>query len=152
MEWSDVKVKVEEEITDQDPIDDQGEFQSGSLGAVGDTVSPQMGFTDEQMETLQKQIAAFGVISKMLLHTYHLLVGQGSQKKRPRQRWTPTPPQKQTLEQIYGQGQGTPCKERIKEITQELQQHGEITERNTALLPVRNLISMTPPITSQRRK
>lgn len=47
-----------------------------------------------------------------------------------RQRWTPTPTQLQILEQIFDDGIGTPSKLKIKEITTELAQHGQISETN----------------------
>lgn len=47
-----------------------------------------------------------------------------------RQRWTPTPVQLQILESIFDQGNGTPSKQKIKEITAELSQHGQISETN----------------------
>ena len=47
-----------------------------------------------------------------------------------RQRWTPTPVQLQILERIFDQGNGTPSKQKIKEITSELSQHGQISETN----------------------
>lgn len=51
-------------------------------------------------------------------------------KMTARQRWTPTPVQLQILERIFDQGTGTPSKQKIKEITEELSQHGEIAEQN----------------------
>ena len=47
-----------------------------------------------------------------------------------RQRWTPTPVQLQILERIFDQGTGTPSKQKIKDITEELSQHGQISEQN----------------------
>eukprot|EP01018_Ginkgo_biloba_P030057 Gb_17198 [translate_table: standard] len=47
-----------------------------------------------------------------------------------RQRWTPTQMQLQILENIFEQGNGTPSKQKIKEITAELAQHGQISETN----------------------
>jgi len=47
-----------------------------------------------------------------------------------RQRWTPTPLQLQILERIFEEGNGTPSKQKIKEITIELGKHGQISETN----------------------
>ncbi|OMO83319.1 hypothetical protein COLO4_22596 [Corchorus olitorius] len=47
-----------------------------------------------------------------------------------RQRWTPTPVQLQILVGFFDQGIGTPTKQKIKEITSELSQHGQISETN----------------------
>ena len=47
-----------------------------------------------------------------------------------RQRWTPTALQLQILESTYDQGHGTPSKQKLKEITAELAQHGQISESN----------------------
>lgn len=54
----------------------------------------------------------------------------GGHKISARQRWTPTPVQLQILESIFDQGTGTPSKQKIKEITVELSQHGQISETN----------------------
>lgn len=47
-----------------------------------------------------------------------------------RQRWTPTPVQLQILESIFDEGNGTPGKQNIKEITHQLSQHGQLSETN----------------------
>lgn len=47
-----------------------------------------------------------------------------------RQRWNPTAMQLQILEGMFKKGNGTPNKVKIKEITLELLQHGEISETN----------------------
>lgn len=54
----------------------------------------------------------------------------GGHKITARQRWQPTPMQLQILENIFDQGNGTPSKQRIKEITAELSHHGQISETN----------------------
>lgn len=58
------------------------------------------------------------------------LMTSAGHKLTSRQRWTPTPMQLQILERIFDQGTGTPSKEKIKEITAELSQHGQISETN----------------------
>ena len=58
------------------------------------------------------------------------LMTSSSHKITSRQRWTPTPVQLQILERIFEQGNGTPSKQKIKEITSELGQHGQISESN----------------------
>lgn len=57
-------------------------------------------------------------------------MASGGHKITARQRWTPTPVQLQMLERIFEEGTGTPCKQKIKEITMELTQHGQISETN----------------------
>ncbi|CAL5371309.1 unnamed protein product [Camellia sinensis] len=47
-----------------------------------------------------------------------------------RQRWTPTPVQLQILERLFDQGNGTPSKQKIKDITSDLSQHGQISKSN----------------------
>ncbi|THG13394.1 hypothetical protein TEA_018008 [Camellia sinensis var. sinensis] len=47
-----------------------------------------------------------------------------------RQRWTPTPVQLQILECLFDQGNGTPSKQKIKDITSDLSQHGQISKSN----------------------
>ncbi|KAK8717635.1 hypothetical protein V6N13_044896 [Hibiscus sabdariffa] len=58
------------------------------------------------------------------------LMASAGHKITARQRWTPTPVQLQILERIFDQGTGTPSKQKIKEITSELSQHGQISETN----------------------
>lgn len=58
------------------------------------------------------------------------LMVPGGHKITARQRWTPTPMQLQILENIFDQGNGTPSKQKIKDITAELSQHGQISETN----------------------
>lgn len=105
--------------------------------------------TDEQMEVLRKQIAIYATICEQLvdlhksLTSHHDLAGvrlgnlysdplitSGGHKFSGRQRWTPTPVQLQILERLFEQGNGTPSKQKIKEITSELSQHGQISETN----------------------
>ncbi|MED6164113.1 hypothetical protein PIB30_086600 [Stylosanthes scabra] len=105
--------------------------------------------TDEQLETLRKQIAVYATICEKLIEMHKTLSAQqdlagvrlgsmycdplmasSGHKITSRQRWTPTPVQLQILETIFDQGTGTPSKEKIKEITAELSQHGQISETN----------------------
>jgi hypothetical protein len=58
------------------------------------------------------------------------LIVPGGHKITARQRWQPTPMQLQILENIFDQGNGTPSKQKIKEITVELSHHGQISETN----------------------
>lgn len=108
--------------------------------------------TDEQIETLQKQIRAYSTICNQLVemhkamsqqhpsalssfligqHTlYDLASGTPTFRTSARQRWTPSQIQLQILERLFEQGTATPNKQRIKEITMELSQHGQISETN----------------------
>ncbi|XP_052189732.1 WUSCHEL-related homeobox 8 [Diospyros lotus] len=105
--------------------------------------------TDEQMEILRKQIAAYATICEQLVELHKSLTSHSDlagarlgnlycdplvtsvgHKITGRQRWTPTPIQLQILERIFDQGNGTPSKQKIKEITSELSQHGQISETN----------------------
>ncbi|XP_038904713.1 WUSCHEL-related homeobox 13 isoform X1 [Benincasa hispida] len=105
--------------------------------------------TDEQLETLRKQIAVYATICEQLVEMHKTLTAHqdltgmrlgnmyceplmtsSSHKITSRQRWTPTPVQLQILERIFEQGNGTPSKQKIKEITSELGQHGQISESN----------------------
>ncbi|KAL6959817.1 WUSCHEL-related homeobox 8 [Sarracenia purpurea var. burkii] len=105
--------------------------------------------TDEQMEILRKQIAAYATICEQLVEMHKSLtslpdlsgarlgnlycdpfVTSVGHKISGRQRWTPTPVQLQILERIFDQGNGTPSKQKIKDITSELTQHGQISETN----------------------
>ncbi|PPD80726.1 hypothetical protein GOBAR_DD22356 [Gossypium barbadense] len=105
--------------------------------------------TDEQLETLRKQIAVYASICEQLVEMHKNLTAQqdltggrlgnlycdplmtsGGHKISARQRWTPTAVQLQILERIFDEGTGTPSKQKIKEITSELSQHGPISETN----------------------
>ncbi|KAF9607939.1 hypothetical protein IFM89_003859 [Coptis chinensis] len=116
--------------------------------------------TDEQMELLQKQIAVYTTICEQLvemhknvsaqqdlsgpLSFFHLamlgvklgnlycdsVMTSAGNKMTSRQRWTPTTAQLQILERIFDEGIGTPSKQKIKEVTNELMQHGQISETN----------------------
>ncbi|KAJ8771097.1 hypothetical protein K2173_023422 [Erythroxylum novogranatense] len=105
--------------------------------------------TDDQLETLRKQIAIYATICEQLVEMHKTLSAQqdlaggrlgtlycdplmatAGHKISARQRWTPTPIQLQILERIFDQGNGTPSKQKIKEITSELSQHGQISETN----------------------
>ncbi|XP_011099896.1 WUSCHEL-related homeobox 8 [Sesamum indicum] len=125
----------------------QAEEPSGGGGAGGGMFVKVM--TDEQMEVLRKQIAVYATICEQLVELHKSLTSQnelagvrlgnlycdplitsGAHKITGRQRWTPTPMQLQILERIFDQGIGTPSKQKIKEITTELSQHGQISETN----------------------
>ncbi|ONK71931.1 uncharacterized protein A4U43_C04F13880 [Asparagus officinalis] len=105
--------------------------------------------TDEQIEVLRQQISMFAAICEQLVEMhksmtspqsviagtsfqyYDPLMMPGSTPKiTSRQRWTPTPAQLQILESVFSQGIGTPSKQKIKELTSELLQHGKISETN----------------------
>ncbi|KAJ4866912.1 WUSCHEL-related homeobox 13 [Raphanus sativus] len=102
--------------------------------------------TDEQLETLRKQIAIYATICERLVEMHKTLTSHQDlagvrlgglyadptigHKMTARQRWTPTPVQLQILERIFDQGTGTPSKQKIKDITEELSQHGQISEQN----------------------
>lgn len=58
------------------------------------------------------------------------LMACSGHKISSRQRWTPTPLQLQILERIFDEGNGTPTKQKIKDIAIELGQHGQISETN----------------------
>ncbi|XP_010270477.1 PREDICTED: WUSCHEL-related homeobox 8-like [Nelumbo nucifera] len=105
--------------------------------------------TDEQMELLRKQISIYATICEELVEMHKAITAQrdlagmrlgnlyfdplmtsSGHKITARQRWTPAPIQLQILERIFDQGNGTPSKQKIKEITSELAQHGQISETN----------------------
>jgi hypothetical protein len=58
------------------------------------------------------------------------LLSSAVHKIGSRQRWTPKPAQLQILEQIFEQCNATPGRQKIKDITRELAQHGQISETN----------------------
>lgn len=108
--------------------------------------------TDEQMETLRRQICVYSTICSQLVEMhramsqqqpssvptllmgqhmlYDLAQGNPGFRASARQRWTPSQTQLQILENLFEQGHATPSKQKIKEITMELSQHGQISETN----------------------
>lgn len=107
--------------------------------------------TDEQMETLRRQISVYATICQQLVEMHKAIMAQQSSasgiwlgpsvpcdsslhsighKLTSRQRWTPSQTQLHILERLFEEESGTPNKQRIKEITTELSQHGQISETN----------------------
>ncbi|XP_010534235.1 PREDICTED: WUSCHEL-related homeobox 14-like [Tarenaya hassleriana] len=122
---------------------DERESQNGAYG--GRVVV----MTEEQMEILRKQIAVYAAICEqlLLLHSSlssgtRLIGGGGSYfdplvsssvsslRMSARHRWNPTAAQLEILESVYEEGNGTPNRQRIREIAAELSEHGQITETN----------------------
>ncbi|KAG7968759.1 hypothetical protein I3843_08G171200 [Carya illinoinensis] len=132
------------------------QVQNGSVGNIEVNENGNNGgmlyvkvMTDDQLEILRKQIAVYVTICEELVEMHKNLTAQQDlagvrlgnlycdplmtsavHKITSRQRWTPTPVQLQILERIFEQGTGTPSKNKIKEITSELGQHGQISETN----------------------
>ncbi|KAK3038823.1 hypothetical protein RJ639_028545 [Escallonia herrerae] len=142
MEWE--KQQQEEEHQNHS----QNGGGEGAGGGEGGAMVRVM--TDEQMEVLRKQIVAYTVISEQLVEMHKAMTAQqdlptgmrlgtlygdplmayAGNKITARQRWTPTSVQLQYLEHIFEEGSGTPSKQKIREITAQLSQHGQITETN----------------------
>ncbi|KAL4376984.1 hypothetical protein GQ457_02G013100 [Hibiscus cannabinus] len=133
---------------DQQQQENQRE-ENGNLSVNNGGVMYVKVMTDEQLETLRKQIAVYASICEQLVEMHKNLTAHqdltggrlgnlycdplmtsGGHKISARQRWTPTAVQLQILERIFEEGTGTPSKQKIKEITSELSQHGQISETN----------------------
>ncbi|KAM1090621.1 hypothetical protein FF1_018234 [Malus domestica] len=140
MEWEKQQLKEQQEMEGNG----NGSGNNGNGGVMYVKV-----MTDEQLETLRKQIAVYATICEQLVEMHKNLTSQQDlagvrmgnlycdplmtstgHKITARQRWTPTPVQLQILERLFEQGNGTPSKQKIKEITTELSQHGQISETN----------------------
>ncbi|KAL6853565.1 hypothetical protein ACP4OV_019594 [Aristida adscensionis] len=126
----------------------EGADEMGAAG--GEALGYVKVMTDEQMEVLRKQISIYATICEQLVEMHRALtehqdtiagmrfsnlycdplIVPGGHKITARQRWQPTPMQLQILENIFDQGNGTPSKQKIKEITAELSHHGQISETN----------------------
>ncbi|CAN8327821.1 unnamed protein product [Cochlearia groenlandica] len=145
MEWDNQQQSNNNHSSNLQGIDVNG--SSGAGGGGGGMYVKVM--TDEQLETLRKQIAIYATICERLVEMHKTLTAQQDlagvrlgglyadplmssigHKMTARQRWTPTPLQLQILERIFDQGTGTPSKQKIKDITEELSQHGQIAEQN----------------------
>jgi hypothetical protein len=116
--------------------------------------SGQVVMTEEQLEALRRQISVYATICQQLVEMHKAslskeisapgIMATGVQpssvmdqvtmtpmhRATVRQRWTPSQNQLQILERLFEQGNGTPSKQRIKEITTELMQHGHVGETN----------------------
>nr|ALK82457.1 wuschel-like homeobox 13B [Selaginella kraussiana] len=142
--------------------------------------------TEEQLETLRRQISVYATICQQLaeqqkatLNEQHLQQQQQHcffnaaglhdpratimmHKSSSRQRWTPSQNQLHILERLFKQGNGTPNRQRIKEITSELSQHGQISETNVynwfqnrkarAKRKQRHLVSSAAQLQQQQQK
>ncbi|KAL5984324.1 hypothetical protein ACLOJK_018428 [Asimina triloba] len=138
-------------------VEDLDSWRSGSETEKKDEMK--MVMTEEQIEMLRRQISAYSYISHLLLHntTFFFasrfshqplhsplsavpgelgniwndaLMAQRCLAMTTRQRWAPTPAQLQVLECLFRQVNGTPSKEKIKEMTSVLAQYGQISETN----------------------
>ncbi|KMZ61330.1 WUSCHEL-related homeobox 14 [Zostera marina] len=119
-----------------------------AMGGVGGRVSTAKVMTNEQIEILREQISIYATLTEQLaamhkstsrsgtMTTSSSSYGGNEQQQchqnmiTARQRWNPTAMQVQILEDLFKQGNGTLIKGKIKEITLELSQHGEISETN----------------------
>ncbi|CAM8915952.1 unnamed protein product [Rhodiola kirilowii] len=129
------------------PLDHNQQQQQQNNQSGGEMYMKVM--TDEQLELLRHQISAYAAICERLVDMHKAISAQqdlagirlgslycdpfmtsAGHKITARQRWTPTPPQLQRLEQLFDQGNGTPSKQKIKDITDELAKHGQISETN----------------------
>lgn len=125
-----------------------GSAAAAAGGGVGGALYVKV-MTDEQLEVLRTQIAVYASICEQLVEMHKAITTQQDlagvrlgnlycdplvtsigHKITARQRWTPTPVQLQILERIFDQGTGTPSKQKIKDITADLSQHGQISETN----------------------
>ncbi|RRT64135.1 hypothetical protein B296_00038764 [Ensete ventricosum] len=88
-------------------------------------------YDDSGISAQKKRIGLIHLLSSGSgLCTDPLVTYGGGPKISARQRWTPTQMQLQTLESIFYRGNGTPSKQKIKEIVAELSRHGQISEAN----------------------
>lgn len=147
MEWDNIREAQQENQNQRGGENDNNNNNNAVNGVMYVKV-----MTDEQLETLRKQIAVYATICEQLVEMHKslsahqdlaaaggrlgniycdpLMTSGGGHKISARQRWTPTPVQLQILESIFDQGNGTPSKQKIKDITVELSQHGQISETN----------------------
>ncbi|XP_072995759.1 WUSCHEL-related homeobox 8-like [Typha latifolia] len=149
MEWEKVSAtSTSNQAIRNKEVEEEEEERRGE--AMEDGVLYVKVMTDEQMEVLRKQISIYATICEQLVEMHKAvtaqqdslagirlgslysdpLVSAGGHKITARQRWTPTPMQLQILESIFDLGNGTPSKKKVKEITFELSQHGQISETN----------------------
>ncbi|XP_022936920.1 WUSCHEL-related homeobox 8-like isoform X2 [Cucurbita moschata] len=146
MEWQ--NQQQQQNQTEQLQMQMQVEQLSNAADGVGGLYVKVM--TDEQMELLRQQISVYASICDQLVEMHKAITAQqdlagmrlgnlycdpimacaAGHKITARQRWTPTPVQLQILERIFDEGNGTPSKQKIKDITLQLIQYGQISEAN----------------------
>ncbi|XP_022975787.1 WUSCHEL-related homeobox 8-like [Cucurbita maxima] len=146
MEWQ--NQQQQQNQTEQLQMQMQVEQLSNDADGVGGLYVKVM--TDEQMELLRQQISVYASICDQLVEMHKAITAQqdlagmrlgnlycdpimacaAGHKITARQRWTPTPVQLQILERIFDEGNGTPSKQKIKDITLQLIQYGQISEAN----------------------
>eukprot|EP00252_Welwitschia_mirabilis_P017818 TRINITY_DN3963_c0_g1_i2.p1 TRINITY_DN3963_c0_g1~~TRINITY_DN3963_c0_g1_i2.p1 ORF type:complete len:293 (-),score=45.29 TRINITY_DN3963_c0_g1_i2:629-1507(-) len=106
----------------------------------------QVVMTEAQLDTLRRQISVYSTICNQLVEMHKVMSQQAASSRdnmlydpvmggpgfRPsaRQRWTPSQSQLNILERVYELSNGTPSKQKIKDITTELSQHGPVSETN----------------------
>ncbi|RRT73988.1 hypothetical protein B296_00028852 [Ensete ventricosum] len=154
MQWEKGSGGGGDDERNDDVREGRGGGGGGEAGAEGEGVGEGIlcvkVMTDEQMEVLRRQIAIYSTICEKLVEMHKAitahhdslagmrvagiyndpLMASGNNKITGRQRWTPTAVQLQILEAMFNQGNGMPSKQKIKEITVELSQHGQISESN----------------------
>ncbi|KAI4334788.1 hypothetical protein L6164_013498 [Bauhinia variegata] len=122
MEWE----KQQQQQQQQQQLQQKREgLQSGNVNGNCAGMMCVKVMTDEQLETLRKQIAVYGVICEQLVDLHKQFVAQQDLAGA-------------RLGNMYSSdfrayirsGNGTPSKQKIKEITAELSQHGQISETN----------------------
>ncbi|XP_047311479.1 WUSCHEL-related homeobox 8-like isoform X2 [Impatiens glandulifera] len=152
MEWEIMQQQQQEEVMNG-THGGGGGTGNGFIAGGGNGMFVKV-MTDEQLETLRKQIAAYATICEQLIEMHKSLTSHpelsggvggarlgalycdpfvtsaGHKIITGRQRWTPTAVQLQILERIFDQGNGTPSKQKITDITKDLSQHGQISEAN----------------------
>ncbi|EEF52879.1 WUSCHEL-related homeobox 8 [Ricinus communis] len=125
---------------------EEGQYQKELLFGSGLGVKV---MTDDQMETLRKQISVYATICESLVQMHKAISDQndfsGMRLQNPyagpffsytlnkipsRQRWAPKAEQLEILESIFTQSKATPGRQRIKEIATQLSLHGPISETN----------------------
>ncbi|KAH9325832.1 hypothetical protein KI387_006010, partial [Taxus chinensis] len=132
-------------------MEEEEEEEMRDSSSMPSRVMKEQVMTDEQMDILRFQISAYASICQQLIQMHKAIMAQhnalpglrlghpihydsmmsiAGHKITARQRWTPTQMQLQILENIFDQGNGTPSKQKIKEITAELSQQGHISETN----------------------
>ncbi|KAG8654501.1 hypothetical protein MANES_05G124300v8 [Manihot esculenta] len=126
-------------------MEEEEQYKNGVLGGgLGVKV-----MTDEQMEMLRKQISVYATICESLVQLHKTISAQQDfagmrsanlysdpflsyafHKVPSRQRWAPKPAQLEILESMFEQSNTTPDRQRIREITIQLAEHGPISETN----------------------
>ncbi|KAJ7553276.1 hypothetical protein O6H91_06G090700 [Diphasiastrum complanatum] len=118
---------------------------AAAAAAASDQQQQTVVMTDEQLKTFRGQLTTYATICAQLVETHNKQSNpqpsaragsspgqKGMQKMGSKNRWTPTPKQLQILKKLFEEVNGTPTREQIIAVTEQLSQHGPISKASVS--------------------